>query len=96
MTEKEELSLKCSVSEDGLHILPCRMLTSVFEYDSPPSKKGIVRHQLHNIQTGKPSRTFFSAKSGDYKKMGLALNFCPFCGEKIDAPFAEKEDEQQS
>lgn len=88
MTEKEELSLKCSVSEDGRHIIPCRMLTSVFEDNSPPSNKGIIQYQLHNNQTGKPSRTFFIAKSGDYKKNGLALNFCPFCGEKIDAPFA--------
>lgn len=92
--EKKELFLKCSVSEDGNHIHPCRMLTSVFECDS--IKKGIVQYQLHNTQTGKPSRTFFIAKSGDYKKNGLALNFCPFCGEKIDAPFAEKDDEPKA
>lgn len=96
MTEKNELILKCSVSEDGKHIKPCRLLTAAFEFNSPPNKKGIIQYQLHNHQTGKPSRTYFIAKSGDYKKNGLALNFCPFCGEEIDSPFADGVDVPES
>lgn len=46
-----------------------------------------------SVRDGKfvePSRTFFSVKSGEYAKKGIALNFCPFCGVQIDSPFIEK------
>jgi hypothetical protein len=76
----------CTVSADGQHIEPCDLLARECEYGNPKSKKrGIFRWALRNMQTGKPSRTFFGVVSTSSPN-GFIFNFCPFCGTKIDEP----------
>ena len=78
------MPVKCEV-KDGKFVLPCDSLNSATEYGNPRGKqKGIWAWNL--FQHGKPSRTFFGAKSGDYVERGLGFNFCPYCGERIDEP----------
>ncbi len=96
MMEKKNDISKCSVSADGQHVTPCKLLTAIYEENSSPRKKGIIRYQLHNVIAIKPTRTFFIARLGDYKSNGLCLNFCPFCGEKIDSPFTESVEQPES
>jgi hypothetical protein len=78
---------KCSV-ENGLFVQPCDSLSSATEYGNPRGKqKGIWFWQMRNMDTHKPSRSYFGTKSGEHVEKGLLFNFCPFCGEKISEPF---------
>lgn len=76
---------KCSV-KDGKFVEPCKSLNDVTEFGHPKGKQRGVWCWEYSIE-GKPSRRFFGAKSGSQTEKGLAFNFCPFCGEPIDAPF---------
>ena len=85
--------VKCSV-KDGRFVEPCDTLRD--QTDTPMAMlsraKGTVRWHYTNIQTGEPSRTFFGVKTKANPE-GFAFNFCPFCGERIDAPFADSGEE---
>lgn len=84
---------KCSV-RDGKFVEPCRLLEKATEYGNPRGKqKGVFAYEWHT--PAGPSRTFYGAKSGEYVTGGLVFNFCPYCGERIDAPFA-KDDEPKA
>lgn len=79
---------KCSV-RNGNEVLPCLWLDKASEYGNPGGKKkGIFAWRLVNMKSGELSRLFFGVKSGEHVEKGMALTFCPFCGERIDAPFA--------
>lgn len=87
--------VKCSV-RDGNFIEPCDSLVSATEYGNPRGKqKGIWMWNMWSMDTHKPSRSYFGTKSGDHVQKGLLFNFCPFCGEKIDAPFMDKSPAQE-
>lgn len=81
--------VKCSILDEKF-VRPCTSLSSVMMPGHPRGKqRGIFSWVLTNLQTHERSRTFFGVKSGAYTEKGLAFNFCPFCGESIDAPFKE-------
>lgn len=82
---------KCTV-RDGKFVEPCEDLDKMAEVGNPPRGKsrGIWAWMYFNDQH-KPSRTFFGAKSTARPK-GLLFNFCPWCGERIDAPFVRPEE----
>lgn len=78
---------KCTVLS-GKFVDPCAALTEATEYGHPRGKaKGIFAWEYSSIDKG-PTRTMFGVKSGEHVAKGMLFNFCPFCGEKIDAPFA--------
>jgi hypothetical protein len=78
---------KCTVL-DGKFVLACMALSSVCEPANPRGKqKGVFAWEL-STPNG-PTRTMFGAKSGDHVVKGMLFNFCPFCGERIDAPFVQ-------
>lgn len=83
-------STKCSVRE-GRFVEPCAALHEVVEYGNPIGKrKGIYAWNLFSRETPGPTRRMFGVKSGDHVKTGMLFNFCPFCGERIDAPFNQE------
>lgn len=88
------MSNKCTV-RDGRFVEPCATLSE--QTDSSMAflsrAKGTVRWHYTNVQTLEPSRTFFGVKT-KANPNGFAFNFCPFCGEKIDAPFNSDDEEQ--
>lgn len=82
MTEK----MKCTV-RDGNHVEPCVTLAESSEGGNPqPRKRGIFPWVYYSPGVAEPVRTFFGCVSTTHPK-GFAFNFCPFCGEKINAPF---------
>lgn len=82
------MTTKCTV-RDGKFVEPCGSLESASEYGNPRGKaKGIFAWALTSPTTG-PTRTMFGVKSGAHVARGMLFAFCPFCGEKIDAPFAD-------
>lgn len=86
-------AIKCTV-EDGKHVRPCKGLDESTEgRGSSGRERGIRVFDL--TKDGKPSRTFYAIKSEAYPG-GLAINFCPFCGAQIDAPFSEPTQGEQS
>lgn len=44
---------------------------------------GITEEIILNIRTGKNIRRLLVLRSGDFRKNGIVLNYCPFCGEQI-------------
>jgi hypothetical protein len=80
---------KCSVS--GRLVTPCKDLSESTEFGNPHGKqKGIWCWEFFKTDTAGPVRRFWGSKSGDHVAKGMAFNYCPFCGEKIDAPFAQE------
>lgn len=80
---------KCKVDQ-GLFLRPCDALTNVCEYGNPTKKaKGVFLWRYVTPQAG-VTRIFAGAKSGEHVTNGIAFNYCPFCGEKVDAPFCER------
>lgn len=74
---------RCTV-RDGRFVVPCAVLADAVG--------GAVAHAHYiDMTERKPSRSFFVLKSGAHKHKGIAMNVCPFCGERIDAPFVETE-----
>lgn len=77
---------KCSI-RDGLFVEPCSALEEATMFGNSRGKqRGIYAQALWSRATDKHARTYYVVKSGDYIVGGIILNFCPFCGERIDAP----------
>ena len=76
------------VVRDGRFVEPCNGLESQADLIGLDRRKsfGIGRWEYSNIRTGKKTRTFYGVKSRANPD-GMAFNFCPWCGTKIDAPF---------
>jgi hypothetical protein len=69
-----------------MFIEPCDTLRDSVEYGIAKGKKrGIFCWEYFSDR--KATRKFFGVKSGELTEKGIAFNFCPFCGEQIDAPF---------
>lgn len=83
---------ECSV-RDGRFIEPCDTLEQFIASHAPYAVRGSGFFHLTytNINTLKPTRSMVGYKTPQ-KKKGLLINFCPWCGTKIDAPFVEPED----
>lgn len=81
---------KCTVA-DGRFVNACETLQKVTDYRAAEGRKGVVVWEYTNLNTHKPSRTIYGVKTKEYPK-GIAFNVCPFCGERIDAPFCEDSD----
>ena len=81
--------IKCTV-RDGKFVEPCKTLAEAVDNNIPgfSKAKGIFRQDLTNMTTQQPSRTVFGIKSKQFPN-GLLFNNCPWCGERIDAPFSE-------
>jgi hypothetical protein len=83
----DQPTFRCTV-RDGKFVEPCSLLSSACEYGNPRGKqKGVFAWELHTPKG--PTRTMFGVKSGEHIFKGVMFNFCPFCGERIDAPFAQ-------
>ena len=86
-TAPGDAKLKCT-ARDGKFVDPCRTLERSCEDTNPGGKrKGVFAWELSNLDG--PTRTMFGVKSGEFIAKGLLFNFCPFCGERIDAPFKD-------
>ena len=79
--------IKCTV-RDGRFVEPCDSLAGATDVGGLSKAKGIGEWSYY--VAGKPSRTFFGVRSKDHPN-GLLFNFCPWCGERIDAPFNQEE-----
>jgi len=92
MTDPAEIARdKCSV-RDGMFVEPCDTLAANCDNEMAgfSKAKGITRWHYTNFRERRPSRTFYGVKT-KASPNGFLFNFCPFCGEKIDAPFAEQD-----
>ena len=83
------MSTRATCVVEGAHVTPCDGLDGVTEHALTSKGKGIHCWAFTNLATGKPSRTFYGVRSGDHVKPGIAFNFCPFCGTRIDGPLLE-------
>ena len=76
------MQIKCKVI--GKKISRCYTLQKALEYGNPSSrKKGCFVPERVNINTGEAGIDIVQLHSGDYVGRGVAMNFCPFCGENI-------------
>jgi hypothetical protein len=78
----------CTV-RDGKFLEPCWALAgSVAEAGFKAS--GIHIRSLTDFKARQPSRTFAVVRTKGGDRNDIILNFCPFCGERIDAPWREE------
>lgn len=84
---------KCIV-KNGKFVEPCDRLHSASEQGNPSGNKKGIFAWAYNNQEG-PTRTMFGVKGGEHIKNGLLFNFCPFCGERIDTPFNDNNENQE-
>lgn len=78
---------KCTV-RDKSFVEPCDALARQVQWGV---KGGVKREAWSNFVTKEPTRTFYSLAGVAARGVKpMALNFCPFCGERIDAPFASE------
>ena len=83
------MSDKCTVT-DGRLVEPCEMLDKMAEAGNPPpgKQRGLYEWRLFDTNTHQRTRSFFGVKTTSAPK-GMAFNFCPWCGERIDAPLTQ-------
>lgn len=76
----------CTVT-DGRFLEPCWALRTSL---NPPYSRaaGLAHRHLVDLKTLKPSRSFAVLR---FNKQDIVLNFCPFCGQRIDEPMREEE-----
>lgn len=86
---------KCTV-RDGRFVDACSTLLECADNIIPgfSKAKGIARWSYTNLTTLQPSRTFYGVKTKENPN-GMLFNFCPFCGEPIDAPFLDDEEQAE-
>jgi len=80
--------VKCKV--EGRVVLPCRALEDSSNGRNPrEGERGIWSWVNRDLDDMEMSMVFYGAQSGVFAgKTSIAFNFCPFCGERIDAPFS--------
>lgn len=78
----------CAV-RDGRFVEPCTSLARSFDGSPMGKGRGLFLFNMVNLNTLTPTRSFVVLRMGEHKEKGVALNVCPFCGERIDAPFCE-------
>lgn len=73
---------KCSVS--GISVKCCDLLGKSLDGTNPTSRsKGLFLPERVNVNSGEKGHDIVQLHSGLYIGRGIALNFCPFCGENI-------------
>jgi len=78
--------IKCAV--DGMVVVPCKALEdSAMGTNPEDGMEGIWRWERASITTPDLLMALYGAQSGMFIEHGIMFNFCPFCGERIDAPF---------
>lgn len=89
----EERKTECTV-RDGKFVEPCGMLDEFLTAGGAYAVRGsgFFFMTLTHLPTGEQSRSMVGYKTPQ-RKNGLLINFCPWCGAKIDAPFAESSGE---
>lgn len=83
-----ERKSSCDV-EGGRFVRPCAPLSECVSGTAFDKQKGVIEWNFIDMKKGEASRTFFGIRSGIHAVKGIAFNWCPFCGTKIDAPFCD-------
>lgn len=87
MSERIEMPrAKCEV--DGGRLTPCSPLDKAMAPEANHGQ-GLVFAIIMNFRTG-AERHGVMAKSGEFKKRGLMLRFCPWCGTDIGTQFDQQ------
>lgn len=85
----EERKHTCSV-RDGKFVEPCHTLEQFLTAGGAYAVRGsgFFFMTLTHLPTNTESRSMVGYKTPQMPK-GILVNFCPWCGTQIDAPFAE-------
>lgn len=84
------MSDKCEVN--GIKISPCAPLSKALEYGNPRTKsKGAFIPERINTKTGVAGTDIAQLHSGEYVGRGVAMHYCPFCGESLQTWTAQEQ-----
>lgn len=79
---------KCKV--EGRDVTLCDVLAKALDGSSPTARaKGVFLPYRVNTVTSEKGHDLVQLHSGEYVGRGIALNFCPFCGESLKTWGAE-------
>ena len=84
------MSYPCKV-RDGKFVEPCTSLAGAMDGHPFGKGKALCLYEMSDLKSGKPSRSFVVLRMGQHRTKGITLNFCPFCGERIDASFNDEQ-----
>ena len=83
---------KCKFRDGGYLDSACNSLKETVQFHPTKRSKGVFSQTITNIKTGENKGVLISIHSGDFTGNGIAMNFCPFCGEPTRDLTKEKED----
>jgi hypothetical protein len=69
---------KCAVVDNA--VKPCTFLQGALEPAGAPFGQRLHVRTLINMKTHKFGRSMVVLNSGDHRKTGIVVSFCPFCG----------------
>lgn len=75
-----QLKWPCEVTGAGF-VSPCYALDGASQPHAPRGS-GVFVAELMD-KNWKRTRDLYSLRSGDHRKKGIAMNFCPFCGTQL-------------
>lgn len=78
MVKRAENQSKCTLK--GTFVTPCTMLRDALEGTHSAMTSGIGCYIGTSRTSGASTRRVYTLRSGAYRKEGIILNFCPFCG----------------
>lgn len=75
--------MACKLTSKGLK--PCKGLEGVLQAPGGRGtrQQGVEVKTLINMKSGKFSRHWVVLKSGAHGKLGIVMNYCPFCASEI-------------
>ena len=76
--------IKCTAKKEGYAETVCKAMTKACEHHPTKRSKGVFVRNLINIDTGEERGLGILIKSGEYREKGIYVNFCPFCGGKLN------------
>ena len=79
--------IKCTPHKGGYAATVCNALSNVLEIQPTTRSKGLFTGSIVDIPSGKSLGNRIMLKSGEHGKVGIILNYCPFCaGELRELP----------
>ena len=89
---KEEKTTKmknCTIK--GNFLQPCTALDGMLD-----DTKGLRYLTFYDLDTCEPTRSCIVSYTGEHRKKGIILNYCPMCGERIIDQMLENKNNENS
>lgn len=74
---------KCTIKQNGYLETACNALQQAVELHPTKRSKGLYAKSRVRLSDNQSLGTVLLLKTGDFRDNGVALNYCPFCGNLV-------------